>query len=58
MTELLATDEQVWRTLWENTDYRYCELNIPAIPKEPGEYSLSLYMDHMAITVVQFTVTE
>jgi len=58
MTELLATDEQVWRTLWENTDYRYCELNLPAVPTAPGEYTLYLYFNGRAVTSVEFTITE
>ena len=58
ITNLIAHETRDWYDMWWNTDYRYCELNIPAIPKEPGEYSLSLYINHMAITVVQFTVTE
>lgn len=58
MTELLATDEKVWRSLWENTDYRYCELDIPAVPTAPGEYTLYLYFNGYAVTSIDFTITE
>lgn len=58
MSELLATDVQVWRTLWENTDYRYCELDIPSVPTAPGEYTLYLYFNGYAITSLDFTITE
>jgi len=58
MSELLATDERVWRSLWENTDYRYCELDIPAVPTAPGEYTLYLYFNGYAVTSIDFTITE
>lgn len=58
MSELLATDERVWRSMWENTDYRYCELDIPAVPTAPGEYTLYLYFNGYTVTSDNFTITE
>lgn len=58
ITNLIAHETRDWYDMWWNADYHYCELDIPAIPREPGEYSLSLYINHMAVTSVEFTVTE
>ncbi len=58
LTDLLATEKQVWRTLWENTDYRYCELDIPSVPTAPGEYTLQIYFNGYAAATASFTITE
>lgn len=58
IAELIGTEDWNWYTMWWNTDYRYCELNVPAVPTEPGDYSLSIYFDGYAITSVAFTITE
>ncbi len=58
LTDLIGREIQDWRDMWRNTDYHYCELDIPAVPTEPGEYNLCLYFNGYAITSVDFTITE
>lgn len=58
MTELTGQDVMDWRDMWVNTDYHYCELDLPNIPQEPGEYTLFLYFNGGAVTSLTFTVRE
>ena len=56
VTELIGQEESNWKTLWLNTDYHYCEMDLPKYPTEPGKYSLSLYFNGLAVTVTTFTI--
>ena len=56
VSDLIAQQETDWKTLWLNTDYHYCELDLPKSPTEPGRYSLSLYFNGLAVTVTTFTI--
>ena len=47
-----------WCDLWYDGDYHYGELNIPDVPTEAGSYSLSIYINNKAVTVIDFTITE
>ena len=59
VSDLISIENKDWNDdMWNGPDYHYCCLNIPKVPTEPGEYTLSLYFDGMAITVVNFSVTE
>ena len=58
MTDLLSSGQESWRSLWDGTDYRYCELDIPAVPTAAGDYTLYLYFNGYAVTSIEFTVTE
>ncbi len=58
ISELTAKETKVWYNMWWNNDYHYCELNVPSAPTAPGEYNLSLYFNGMAITSVDFTITQ
>ncbi len=52
------SDNYIWNTLWVNTDYHYCELDIPSVPKAPGNYKLYLYINGYAICTLDFTITD
>ena len=54
--ELISQLETDWKTMWLNTDYHYCELDLPKVPTEPGKYSLSLYFNGLAVTVTTFSI--
>ena len=56
--ELITQETRVWKTMWINDDYHYCELDLSAVPTEPGDYSLSLYFNGDAVMVITFTITE
>ena len=58
ITDLVAQNTHNWSDMWDGANYRYCELNIPAIPTEPGEYTLYLYFNNLAVSTIRFTVTE
>ena len=47
-----------WKEIWYAGDYHYGELDVPTAPDTPGDYSLSIYFNGLAITVITFTVTE
>ena len=50
-----SSSESSWVYMW---DGRWCALDVPSIPAEPGEYNLSVYFNSMAITLLPFSVTE
>lgn len=58
ISDLIAKENHIWYDMWWNNNYHYCELNVPAAPTDPGQYNLSIYFNGMAITSVDFTVTE
>lgn len=58
LSQYISTETRDWKALWYEADYHNGELNIPKVPEEPGDYSLSLYFDNMAVTAINFTITE
>jgi len=50
-----ATD---WNDMWDGANYRYCELDLPVMPTEPGEYTLYIYFNSLAASTIGFTITE
>ena len=56
VTELIGQETINWRTMWVNTDYHYCELDLPKVPEAPGNYTLALYFNGDAIMTIEFTV--
>jgi hypothetical protein len=36
---------------------RHSELDMPALPLTPGEYSVDIYLDSALVTTYKFTVT-
>ena len=46
---------QSWRYMWYQ---RYCELDIPALPSEPGNYTIKVYIKGMLCGSVDFTMTD
>ena len=47
--------KEVWRNMWFK---RYCELDVPSLPAEPGDYTLDIYFNGMLAHSQSFTVTE
>ena len=45
----------MWHELWSR---KYCALDVLSIPTEPGEYYLNIYFNNMAVSQLQFTITE
>ena len=59
LTDYLSMDNLDWRDdLWNGPNYHYCGLNVPKVPTEPGKYSMGIYFDGLAITSMEFTITE
>ena len=59
ISDLISMENRDWQDdMWNGPNYHYCCLDIPKIPAEPGSYNLSLYFNGMAVTSVDFTITE
>ncbi len=58
VAELVGQETMDWRDMWVNTDYHYCELDLPKVPETPGNYTLALYFNGKAVMTIEFTVTE
>ena len=53
--KIVSADTQ--SRLWVNMWYRgYCELDIPALPELPGEYTVDIYFNGGAVTTESFTI--
>ena len=46
---------RIWVAMW---DQRYSELDMPAMPQAPGEYSVDIYFNGALVTTEKFTVTQ
>jgi len=50
-----ATDNE-WYLMWPYSNS--CELDIPSMPTEPGNYTLKLFFNNQLVTALDFAVTE
>lgn len=50
---IIDTDTRTWTDMWYK---RYCEINIPEIPAEAGNYTVEVYFNGMYVTTQEFTV--
>lgn len=48
-----STATQVWKNMWTN---KYCELDIPETPTNPGEYTISVYFNGGLANMQNFTI--
>ena len=58
LSALTSTETVDWKALWYDDSYQNGELTIPKVPQEPGNYSVSIYFNNLAVTVVSFEITE
>lgn len=58
LSPYISTETVDWKALWYDDSYQNGELTIPKVPEEPGKYSVSIYFDNLAVTVVSFVITE
>lgn len=58
LPQYISEDTGDWKDIWYAGDYHFGELDVPTAPNTAGDYSLSIYFNGMAITVITFTVTE
>ena len=56
LSEYVSQAKKNWEDIWYAGDYQIGELDVPSVPKEPGEYSLSIYFNNAAITYTTFTI--
>ena len=58
ISELIGQETMSWWDMWVDEDHHYCELDLPNVPTEAGEYTLALYFNGKAIMAIEFTVTQ
>ena len=58
VTELIGQETKTWWDMWVDDDHHYCELDLPNVPTEAGNYTLALYFNGKAIMAIEFTITE
>ena len=54
----ISQETRDWKDLWYDDDYHNGELTIPKVPEEPGNYSVSVYFNDLAVTVINFTISQ
>lgn len=57
LSEYVSHETRDWKDIWYDDDYHNGELTIPEVPEEPGEYSVSVYFNRFAVTVINFTIS-
>ncbi len=55
ISELTRVESKPWNTLWKN---RYCTLDVPAMPADPGSYTVEIYFNGAFAVSKDFTITE
>ena len=58
LSDLISSEVRDWKDIWYDGDYHNGELTIPEVPQEPGDYSVSVYFNDLAVTVINFTIAE
>ncbi len=58
MLKYIAQEKADWHDLWVDHSSNYAELDLPAAPQEPGDYSLSIYFNNKAIAFTRFSIVE
>lgn len=56
LSDYISQAKKSWEDIWYAGNYQIGELDVPSVPKEPGEYSLSIYFNNAAITYTTFTI--
>lgn len=54
--DLIHEEATEWYAMFFDGDYHQCELNIPEVPTEPGEYQLDLYFNHAYVNSTPFSI--
>lgn len=57
LSNLTAVKTFVWNDLWHYRD-RYCGVDIPAVPTEPGSYTVEIYFDNCFVVRKALNITE
>lgn len=58
LSELTAQEIRSWWDMWVDVDHHFCELDLPKVPENTGNYSLALYFNGYAIMTIDFTITQ
>lgn len=58
LSQYISQETRDWKALWYEGDYHNGELTIPDIPEEPGNYSVSVYFNNLAVTATNFTISQ
>jgi len=58
LLKFISTETRDWKDIWYDDDYHNGELTIPEVPQDPGDYSVSIYFNNLAVTATTFTITE
>lgn len=54
--ELVAEANINWHDLWNEQDSHFAELDLPLAPTRPGDYTLDIYFNGMALASAQLTI--
>ena len=55
--QLVTTIHDTWRNLWYPGDDHYAELDIPEVPENPGNYTVTVYFNGAQVTSLHFEIT-
>ena len=57
ISNLISQDLKDWHNMWLGHNTNSTELDLPAAPKAPGKYSLSIYFNNMYVTSTDFFIS-
>lgn len=56
--KLISEDTVDWHDLWVHYDTQYGELDIPTVPTQTGDYSVTIYFNGMFVASAAFTIVQ
>lgn len=56
--KLISETEDDWHDLWIGYDTQYGGLDIPTIPTQPGDYTVSIYFNGMFVASAPFSIVQ
>ena len=57
-TKLISSAEDDWHDLWIHYSTQYGELDIPTVPTQPGDYSVSIYFNGFFVVSAPFSIVQ
>lgn len=58
LQNLVKLETSEWDNIWNDDDIHYGELDLPAVPDQPGDYTVYVYFNGGLVATNTFTITE
>ena len=56
--KLISESTVDWHDLWVHYDTQYGELDVPTVPTQTGDYSVTIYFNGMYVASASFSIVQ